>query len=137
MHTAASPRREVNASAVVGIARLAQTTGVTLRALRHYESLGLIRSQRTRAGARVFTPKQCEIASTIVLLRKLDVAICDIQPIIDADRTEVERMGDLRRSLERKAADLSARLDEVRAALAASLASTETDLPGMGTQRLR
>lgn len=120
MHTAASPRRETKASAVVGIARLAQTTGVTLRALRHYESLGLIRSQRTRGGARVFTPSQCEIASTIVLLRKLDVAICDIQPIIDTDRTEAERMNDLRRSLERKAADLSFRLDEVRAALAAS-----------------
>lgn len=120
MHNAASPRCETNASAVVGIARLAQTTGVTLRALRHYESLGLIRSQRTRAGARVFTPSQCEIASTIVLLRKLDVAICDIQPIIDADRSEAERMNDLRRSLERKAADLSFRLDEVRAALAAS-----------------
>ena len=119
MHNAASPRRDTNAAAVVGIARLAQTTGVTLRALRHYESLGLIRSQRTRAGARVFTPRQCEIASTIALLRKLDVAISDIQPIIDAERTEAERRNDLRRSLERKAADLSLRLDEVRAALAA------------------
>lgn len=119
MHNAASPRRDTTAAAVVGIARLAQTTGVTLRALRHYESLGLIRSQRTRAGARVFTPRQCEIASTIALLRKLDVAISDIQPIIDAERTEAERRSDLRRSLERKAADLSLRLDEVRAALAA------------------
>jgi DNA-binding transcriptional MerR regulator len=124
MHNAASPRRETTASAVVGIARLAQTTGVTLRALRHYESLGLIRSQRTRAGARVFTPRQCEIASTIALLRKLDVAICDIQPIIDAERPEAERMSDLRRSLERKAVDLSRRLDEVRAALAVSQAPT-------------
>ena len=75
------------------------------------------------AGARVFTPKQCEIASTIVLLRKLDVAICDIQPIIDAERSEAERMEDLRMSLERKAADLSLRLAEVRAALAWSQAS--------------
>lgn len=129
MHTAVFQRRDTNPSAVVGIARLAQTTGVTLRALRHYESLGLIRSQRTRAGARIFTPSQCEIASTIVLLRKLDVAICDIQPIIDAERTEAERMDDLRRSLERKAAELSARLDDVRAALAASEASSGTDLP--------
>lgn len=120
MPTAVPPRRDTNASAVVGIARLAQATGVTLRALRHYESLGLIRSQRTRAGARVFTPSQCEIASTIVLLRKLDVAICDIQPIIDAERSAAERMKDLRRSLERKAADLSLRLDEIRAALDAS-----------------
>ena len=129
MHTAVFQRRDTNPSAVVGIARLAQTTGVTLRALRHYESLGLIRSQRTRAGARIFTPSQCEIASTIVLLRKLDVAICDIQPIIDAVRTDAERMDDLRRSLERKAAELSARLDDVRAALAASEASSGTDLP--------
>ena len=129
MHDAVSPRRDTNTSAVIGISRLARTTGVTLRALRHYESLGLIRSQRTRAGARVFTPKQCEIASTVVLLRKLDVPICEIQPIIDADKTEVERVCALRRSLERKAADLSARLEEVRAALATSQTSTGTDLP--------
>lgn len=131
MQTAASPRREPAASAVVGIARLAQTTGVTLRALRHYESLGLIRSQRTRAGARVFTPGQCEIASTIVLLRKLDVAISDIQPIIDAERPEAERMNALRRSLERKAADLSLRLNEVRAALAASRDESGGGFPDM------
>lgn len=117
----ASPRRDGLASAVVGIGRLAQTTGATPRALRHYEALGLIRSQRTRAGARVFTPSQCEIASTIVLLRKLDVAICDILPIIDANRSEAERRRDLRRSLEHKAADLSRRLEAVKTAL-----STET-----------
>ena len=136
MHNAVSPRRDTNTSAVVGIARLAKTTGVTLRALRHYESLGLIRSQRTRAGARVFTPKECQIASTVVLLRKLDVPICDIQPIIDAGRTEVERMCALRRSLERKAADLSARLEEVQAALAASQTPTGTDLPATWTLKL-
>ncbi|CAN5199450.1 hypothetical protein BH10PSE1_BH10PSE1_10590 [soil metagenome] len=120
MQNAALPRRDAPASAVVGIARLAQATGVTARALRHYESLGLIRSQRTRTGARVFTPHQCEVASTIALLRKLDVAIPDILPIVDSGRSEQDRLNDLRASLERKAADLALRLCEVRAALAAS-----------------
>lgn len=115
-----SAHRDAPASAVVGIARLAQATGVTPRALRHYESLGLIRSQRTRTGARVFTPHQCEVALTIALLRKLDVALPDIQPIVDGERPERERLDDLRRSLECKATDLSRRLDEVRAALAAA-----------------
>lgn len=112
--------RADHAHAVVGISRLASTMGVSQRALRYYESRGLIRSQRTRTGARVFTPHQCEIASTVVLLRKLDVAITDIQPIIDGARSEADRTRDLRRSLERKAAYLACRLDEVRAALATS-----------------
>ncbi|CAN5298628.1 hypothetical protein BH09PSE1_BH09PSE1_03610 [soil metagenome] len=122
MQTAPLPRRDAPASAVVGIARLARATGVTPRALRHYESLGLLRSQRTRTGARVFTPHQCEVASTIALLRKLDVALPDILPIVDGARPEQDRLNDLRASLERKAEDLALRLGEVRAAIAASAA---------------
>lgn len=112
--------RDLPALAVTGIAGLAQATGVSLRALRYYEARGLIRSQRTRSGARTFTPQQVEIASTVVLLRKLDVAILEIQPLIDSGRSDAERARDLRRSLERKAEDLALRLNQVRLALAAT-----------------
>jgi DNA-binding transcriptional MerR regulator len=113
-------RRDAPTLAVTGIAGLAQATGVSLRALRYYEACGLIRSQRTRSGARVFTPEQVEIASTVVLLRKLDVGIPEIQPLIDSGRSDAERARDPRRSLERKAEDLTLRLIQVRKALAAT-----------------
>ena len=52
--------------AVVGIARLAEMTGTSLRALRYYEEIGLLRPFRTANRARLFTGHQCEMAAMIV-----------------------------------------------------------------------
>lgn len=122
-------RRDQEALALTGIGHLAETTGVTARALRYYEARGLIRSLRTPSGARVFTPHQVEIAATVILLRRLDVAIPDILPLIDGARSDAERARDLRLSLERKAEDLASRLDQVRAALAGDPACPSLTAP--------
>lgn len=106
--------RDRPAAAVTGIGDLARSSGVTPRALRHYEDKGLIRSHRTRQGGRVFTPHQCEVARLVILLRGLDVAIVDIRRLVDASRSEGDRLGDLRRALETRAEDLARRLHDVR-----------------------
>jgi DNA-binding transcriptional MerR regulator len=112
--------RSPSVRSVIGIARLAEATGVSPRTLRYYEARGLIRSERTRSGARTFTPEQAGIASTVVLLRRMDMTLVDIEPLIDAARPDAERARDLRLSLERRAADLASRLREVEIVLAAT-----------------
>jgi DNA-binding transcriptional MerR regulator len=104
--------------AVVGIARLAETTGASLRALRYYEEIGLLRPFRTANRARLFTGHQCEIAAMIVLLRRLDVSVVEIRALIDQASSDTDRAGRLRQTLERKAEELGERLREVRIALA-------------------
>ncbi len=110
--------------AVVGIARLAEMTGTSLRALRYYEEIGLLRPFRTANRARLFTGHQCEMAAMIVLLRRLDVSVVEIRAVIDQASSDTDRAERLRQTLDRKAAELSERLREVRIALAGSGAGT-------------
>ena len=104
--------------AVVGITRLAEMTGTSLRALRYYEEIGLLRPFRTANRGRLFTGHQCEMAAMIVLLRRLDVSVVEIRAVIDQASSDTDRARRLRQTLERKAAELSDRLHQVRIALA-------------------
>jgi DNA-binding transcriptional MerR regulator len=106
--------------AVVGIARLAAMTGATLRALRHYEEVGLLRPVRTRSGGRLFTPRQCETAVLIVLLRRCDVPIAEIRDVIDAAGDPAVR---LRAALEAQAGMLDQRLRAIQEVLASTEAN--------------
>lgn len=106
------------AMAVVTIAALCQATGATARALRHYEDIGLLKPVRSRGNGRLFTPHQCTLAALIVALRRFDVALSELPPLIDFDRPEVDRLRDVHEVLERKAAELTLRLNELHGILA-------------------
>lgn len=69
----AGPRR------LVMIADLAEQLGVTARALRHYEDVGLIRSERTSGNARAYDLETVEILKVVIRLRQVDVPL----PVID------------------------------------------------------
>jgi len=103
--------------AVVGISHLARRTGLTVRALRHYEELGLLAPVRTRTGERRFPPDQCERASLIALLRRCDVALDEVRDILD-DPVECARAERLRQVLEARVSMLGDQLRIVQAALA-------------------
>jgi len=122
------------AIAVTGIGDLARSCGVTARALRYYESEGLISSRRTRQGERLFTPRQCEIAHLIVRLRNLNVAIVDIRDFINEGVPEPTRVMTMRRQLECQAADLSFRLSAIHQCLEGPESLTTVRWPGLGTR---
>jgi MerR family transcriptional regulator, thiopeptide resistance regulator len=103
--------------AVVGISHLARLTGVTVRALRHYEDLGLLDPVRTKTGERRFPPDQCERASFIALLRRCDVALDEVRDILD-DPDEHARSDRFRAALEARISMLGDQLKTVQAALA-------------------
>lgn len=108
------PRRSLHA--LVGISHLARMTGVTPRALRHYEDAGLIQPSRDAAGVRQFTPDQCEQVALIVRLRRCDVSLETIREVLAA--APHDRQARLQGVLRDKARELSRTLEVVTLTLA-------------------
>lgn len=100
----------------LSITRLSQRTGATLRALRHYESLGLLRPIRAGRGERLYPDHECARAAQITRLRQLDLPLSLIQKILDQDCDEA-RNETLRRALSSRLAELEAQTPRVKAAL--------------------
>jgi len=111
----ASRARNASSTATTGIARLAERTGVTCKALRHYEARGILKPVRSRSGARFFTPHQCDVATAVVLLRKLGTGLDEVGAIMVAGN-DIATLAALDRLLDHKIDDTERRLMEVRAA---------------------
>lgn len=80
------------------IGRLAQLSGVSVRALRFYEEVGLLAPAREAAnGYRRYTSEDVDRLQEILLLRHLGVAVRDIGPLLS--RSKTERRHALRRHL--------------------------------------
>lgn len=102
---------------LVGISRLAEMTGSTARALRHYEDGGLVRPHRTAAGVRQFTPAQCDLVAMIVRLRRCDLPLDVIRSLLTETRSDAERQTRLQTVLNERAQDLERKLKLVTATL--------------------
>jgi DNA-binding transcriptional MerR regulator len=70
------------------IGQLARLSGVSVRALRHYEQIGLLAAQRTEAGYRLFAPAALEHVNRIQVLLKNGFTLAQIQPV--ASMFEIE-----------------------------------------------
>lgn len=69
------------------IGRFARLTGLSVKALRHYDELGLLRPATVDAdtGYRSYSTDQVERAETIRLLRRLELPLDDIATILATD----------------------------------------------------
>lgn len=97
----------------ISIRELAATTGATLRALRHYEDIGLLTAGRRPSGARCYDADQRRRAALIARLRRLGMPTPDIHAalsggasgdgvarFLSAEMTAaVDRIQDLRNAL--------------------------------------
>lgn len=72
------------------IGDLSRQTGVPVSALRFYESLGLLQSERTRANYRVFPPGMVEQVRRIQNFRVLNVSLPDIKKMLEMTRSPQE-----------------------------------------------
>ena len=89
------------------IGELAQAAGVTVRALHHYDRLGLlVPSERTNGGHRLYTAADLQRLYRLLALRELGLPLGEIGTVLDADDALA---GTVRRHL-----------DHVRARLASS-----------------
>jgi DNA-binding transcriptional MerR regulator len=102
----------------VRIGELATATGVTSRALRHYEDRGLLRPSRTNGGYREFEPEDVVRVEQIQAMIAAGLSTALIGQYLDCARTEehsthLEMCPDLRAALDA----LSDRFEREQAAL--------------------
>src|SRR5437867_3663496 len=90
----ASSRRQIPGSRTWRVGRLADATGVTVRTLHHYETVGVLApSGRTDAGHRLYTDGDVRRLYRIMALRELGMSLAEIRQTLDsaADLSEVLR----------------------------------------------
>src|SRR5690349_16477380 len=79
------------------IHEFAALTGVTVRALHHYDRLGLLRPRRTTSGYRLYGRQELERLEQIVALKFIGIPLQQIKSILDrgpsrlADALRVQR----------------------------------------------
>jgi DNA-binding transcriptional MerR regulator len=75
------------------IGRFSRLTGLTVKALRHYDQLGLLRPAAVdpETGYRLYTAEQVERAELIRQLRNLEVPLDDIASLLDADDPALQK----------------------------------------------
>lgn len=112
----------------ISIRELAARTGSTLRALRHYEDIGLLTAGRRSSGARCYDADQRRRAALIARLRRLGMPTPDIHAALSgADDGE-----SVARFLDAELTAAAARIQDLRAALI-ELETAGLDGLGAGT----
>ena len=100
------------------VGELSRLTGVTVRALHHYDEIGLVRpSQRTAAGYRLYDEPDVLRLQQVLVLRELGVPLDEIAAVIDAATDRAAFLRGHRAALAEKRSRLDAMLAAVDAAL--------------------
>ena len=108
-----------------GIAELAEAHGVTQRAIRFYESKGLISPQRV-GGQRVYTQADSKRLSLILRAKAIGSKLSDIKTFLELYGQEGEgRVRQLEFVIDKTAAEIAA-LEAKRAQIDATLAELKT-----------
>ena len=81
----------------------AELTGITVKALHHYDRLGLLKPRRTAAGYRIYTKRDLEPLEQIVALKFLGLPLKQIRAVLGrAETTLPEALRQQRLALEEK-----------------------------------
>lgn len=136
------PQRRTRSDATLrgmSIRELSARTGSTLRALRHYEELGLLTAGRNARGARCYDADQRRTADLIAGLRRLGMPIRDIHDAVAGDLPPADRAAVVARFLSEEAARTAGRLQDLRLTLTAlevsGLESLAAPLPARPMER--
>ncbi|HEV7555917.1 MAG TPA: MerR family transcriptional regulator [Kofleriaceae bacterium] len=75
------------------VGEMSKLTGVTVRALHHYDEIGLVRpSSRTAAGYRLYGEADVRRLHDVLVFRELGVPLDDIATVIADDRTRTDAL---------------------------------------------
>lgn len=81
---------ETGAMEALTVGQVAQTFGVTVRTLHHYDEIGLLHpSERSHAGYRRYTGADLQRLGTIVVYRRLGFPLAEIDAVLAADDADV------------------------------------------------
>jgi DNA-binding transcriptional MerR regulator len=99
------------------VQEFAELAGVTVRALHHYDRLGLLRARRTDAGYRLYSLSDLERLEQIVALKFLGLPLKQIGNLLDRDRRSLsEILQAQRKALEDKRHALDQAIAAIREA---------------------
>ena len=102
------------------IQEFAELAGITVKALHHYDRVGLLKPSRTRAGYRVYIERDLERLEQILALKFLGLPLKDIAAVLDRAGLELpEALRLQRRALEERQAFLGRAIKAIREAEAA------------------
>jgi DNA-binding transcriptional MerR regulator len=124
------------------IGSFSRLTGLTPKALRHYDAMGLLRPAGVEAnGYRVYAPDQLEAGRAIRRLRDLDVPLEDIRAVLDDPAQASKRLEAYARTVEadlfRRQRNLHRLRNLTDAHEEASMASTERTTGGLAPDEER
>ncbi|MFV0533445.1 MAG: MerR family transcriptional regulator [Cumulibacter sp.] len=89
------------------VGKVAETFGVTVRTLHHYDDIGLLRpSERSSAGYRIYTDADLQRLQQIVVYRRLEMPLEKIADLLNGDTDPAEH-------LRRQRATVMSRLGEL------------------------
>lgn len=98
-------------------AEFASLAGVTVRALHHYDRLGLLKPRRTGTGYRVYTHRDLERLEQIVALKFIGLPLKQIKRMLDRDAQPLpDALRSQRRLLEQKRGLLDRAIGAIREA---------------------
>ena len=124
------------------VGALAALSGVTVRALHHYDDIGLLRpTSRSAAGYRLYSHGQVEILRQILFYRELDFALDDIAAILAQPGAAAEdhlrrQHGILRERIARHQSLLAALEKEMEARAMGIALTPEEQFEVFGTDRI-
>ncbi len=108
------------------VGELSRLAGITVRALRHYDEIGLVRpSQRTDAGYRIYDERDVLRLQQVLVFRELGVPLDQIGTVIATAGDASHEREALLRKHRGALADKRARLDQMLAAVDEALAALE------------
>lgn len=100
------------------VGQVAQTFGVTVRTLHHYDEIGLLSpSERSSAGYRLYTGGDLERLATIVTYRRLDLPLDEVAALLRGDGSSVEHLRRQRAAVMDKVEELTGLVDAIDRAL--------------------
>jgi DNA-binding transcriptional MerR regulator len=125
--------REHTAGVELTVGQVAETFGITVRALHHYDEIGLVvPGHRTPAGYRVYTEDDLARLGRVVAYRRLGLPLEEVRALLDGQGSTEEH-------LRRQRAVVVSRLDELEELVAAidrALERTMSEQPAT-TEELR
>ena len=97
------------------VTEFADLAGVTVKALHHYDRLGLLCPRRSDSGYRLYLPRDLERLGQIVALKSAGLRLAQIRGLLERDSTAVaDALGVQRQTLERKREELDRVIRAIR-----------------------
>ncbi|GGB75541.1 transcriptional regulator [Knoellia flava TL1] len=100
------------------VGQVAQTFGVTVRTLHHYDEIGLLSpSERSHAGYRLYTAEDLERLATIVTYRRLDLPLDEVAALLRGDGSTLEHLRRQRDAVLHRVEELHGLVDAIDRAM--------------------